>query len=595
MDLFPGSALNTDDAQVWLDTGIWSEDTFADVFEKNVKTHPDLVHRDDSRKLTNAELWREAESVAAVFLDLGVHKGSKVAVQLPTSLDFVVALFAATRIGAVAVILQADLGSQAIADSLRQSQASVFIVADNIKGHELAQTAVKLASELPDLRAILIRDAQGGADGQDGTGGRVFVDSFTAARLAGHTLSPAAEQNNRPEPLSPFAMVFTAGTTGRPKGIVHLHANTLWAARTYANLYGLETSEGMLCLAPVYHLTGLLVGLTMPIASNGRMLLLNRFSVRTALRWIESHQVRYMVGAPPHLIHIAESPHLQKSEVSSVNMFFYAGAPVPSDILKQLQRDTGWKVGAMFGWSEGFLACATRPDDPVEAVNQTVGTAIPGMDVKLVDDKGEEVKPGMIGEMWCKGPSFSAGYYKQPEFSQERWDANGWFHSGDLLRQDNEGRFQYKGRRDAVINRGGTKIDPKEVEAVCLTHPLIEAAAMTSIPDKTLGSKTILYVMLPEGVDAEKLADTFDAQRLADIPEKQELKDITGMHKPTDTEKLTLENLRWYLTSQGLASWQAPDKLAFVEVPKGKSVSDFSRSELLQLAAESEEVVTYES
>lgn len=545
---FRGMTLREERAKHYLETGVWSHDTFIDVMEHNVRRHGPLVHRDDTSTLTYEALWAQSEAVAAYLYSLGIRKHDKVAIQLPTSLDFLVALFGITRLGAIAVILQADLGRQNILDSLQQCGASIVIATETYQGHPVAETLYSLADDVPGLETVMLAGS-GGATAPTATAtSRLRTVSFDTVKTSGSTLDAQAAADNRPDALDPFVMVFTAGTTGRPRGIVHLHANTLWAARTYARLYDMPDASGTLCLAPVYHLTGFLVGVTLPVVTGSRMLLQSRFAVRRVLRVIANEQPQYIVGAPPHLIHIANEPTLKNLDVSSVRMFFYAGAPVPSDILRQLQADTGWTVGGMFGWSEGFLASATRPDDPVEAINQTVGQAIPGTEVRLVDDDGRDIEPGLIGEVWCRGPNFGAGYYNQPEAAAEKWDDEGWFHSGDLLRQDADGRYAYKGRADNIINRGGTKIDPREVEAVMAKHPSVRFAALIAVPDDTLGHKTHAAIVVSES-----------------------------------GSPFAMDELRTFLTQHGLAKYQFPDTLQFYEVPADADDS-FGVAELKQLA-----------
>lgn len=541
MDTFPGMVLSEEKAQAYIDSGVWKTDTFVDVMERNADKFGSLVHRDDTTTLSYEALWNEAGAVAAHLNKLGIQKGDKVALLLPTSLDFLVALFGVTRLGAVAVILQADLGRQDVKDSLAQSQASVLIVAQHHQGHALADDALALVPELPHLRAALIADERTEAyaerSAMETTHGTAFpVDSFSACRQSGQVLPEEVAAQNRPTPLDMFVMVFTAGTTGSPKGIVHLHGSALWSARTYAGLYGMSDGGATLSLAPVYHLTGFLVGIMMPVVTGSRILLQSRFAVSRALTLIDEEQPDYIVGAPPHLIHFSKAPTLKELKLSSVKMFFYAGAPVPSDILRQLQADTGWTVGALFGWSEGFLATATRRDDPVEIINQTVGQAIPGMELMLVDDDGKPVNQGEIGEMWGRGPSFSAGYYNLASAAREKWDNDGWFHSGDLLRQNPDGRYVYKGRRDNIINRGGTKIDPREVEAAIAKHPAVQTTVVVPVPDATLGQKTLAAVVC----------------------------------KP-DVPVFSLKELRQFLTETGLANYELPDGLQFFEAPPAQN------------------------
>ncbi|GGE40077.1 AMP-binding protein [Pullulanibacillus camelliae] len=528
---FNGRVLTEERANAYLEKGIWSQDSFIDVLERNVQNHPDLVHKDEHRSLTYKELWHEVEAVAEGLYGLGVKKGDKVAIQLTNSLDYVVALFGSARIGAAVVSLQVDLGRDALVKSLKQSQAKVWILTDNYRGQALYDFAQEVKTSLPELKHLILQ-------GQNET---VYEDAlhFTTIRQSGKRLEEDVLEANRPGPLDAYLMVFTSGTTGSPKGVVHLHANYLWSARVLAKNFGYEAGDGVLDIAPIFHQTGMLAGIMMTVAACGRILLVDRFSANRILNWIEKEQPAFIIGAPPHVIHLANSPKLASANTSSVKVFIYAGAPVPSAVLQRLQEDGGITVGAMFGWSEGFVATANRPDDPIEAVSSTIGFALPGLEIRLVDEEGNDVKDGEAGEIWSRGPNFSPGYYENPEASKKQWDKDGWFHSGDLLRRNPDGRYKFIARADDIINRGGTKIDPKSVEDVIAAYDAVETVAVVGAPHETLGQQTVACIVLKEGAEA-----------------------------------FTLRELRDFLADKGLAKFQLPDRMEILSelpmTPSGK-------------------------
>lgn len=522
---FSGRTLSEERANQYVEQGIWPPESFVDVLERDVQLYPNLVHMDEERSLSYLELWNEVQSVAASLYDLGIRKGDTVAIQLHNSLDYVVAVFGSALIGAIGVSLQIDLGRQAIAQSLDKSRAKAWIIADNFRGQPLYEMALDVQKEAHHLQHVILQ----------GDASRLPADAltFTKMRSAGKLVPTADLAANRPGALDAFLMVFTSGTTGSPKGVVHLHSNYLWAARAYVQNFGYEVGQAVLCLAPICHQTGMLAGVLMTVASGGRIFLLERFSASRVLKWIEQERPTYLVGAPPHVIHVANAPNLPAADTSSVKLFIYAGAPVPSAVLQRLQTDGGIKVGGMFGWSEGFLATATRPDDPLEAISSTVGFAIPGTEVRLVNEDGHPVPDGEPGEMWSRGPNFSPGYYENPEAAHRQWDAEGWFHSGDLLRRDANGRYSFIARADDVINRGGTKVDPKSVEDVIAAHPAVGTVAVVGAPDETLGQHTVACIILKE-----------------------------------QAEPFSLAELRDFLGERGLAKFQMPDRLELMtELP----------------------------
>ncbi|MFD1676710.1 class I adenylate-forming enzyme family protein [Alicyclobacillus fodiniaquatilis] len=518
---FAGRMLSEERAQHYIDEGYWTSDSFVDVLEKDAQDYPDFVHKDEERSLTYKEMWQEVEALAAELYARGIRKGDTVAMQLPNALDYVVAVFGIARIGAIGVSLQIDLGRQAILQSLQKSKAKAWIIADNFRGQPLYEMALDVQKELPNLDYVILQGTTAGAPSD--------ILTFTQMRSSAKRLVADELAANRPGPLDAFLMVFTSGTTGSPKGVVHLHANYLWAARAYAKNFGYEAGDGVLDLAPICHQTGMLSGVMQTIASGARILLLERFSAIRVLKWIEKEKPAYLVGAPPHVIHLANASKLKDTDTSSVKFFIYAGAPVPSSVLERMQEASGIKVGGMFGWTEGFLATATNPSDPMDALANTIGFVIPGTEVRLVDEDGNDVEPGTPGEIWSRGPNFSAGYYENPEAAQRQWDKDGWFHSGDVLRQDETGRYRFIARADDIINRGGTKVDPKAVEDVISAHEAVENVVVVGAPDETLGQRTVACVILHEGA-----------------------------------EPFTLAALRDFLGERGLAKFEFPDRLEFM-------------------------------
>ncbi|RYM06725.1 AMP-dependent synthetase [Sporolactobacillus sp. THM7-7] len=550
---FKGRILTEERAKAYLEKGIWENESFIDVMKRNVNRSPELLHKDERRSISYRQLWKEIEAAAAGFYKMGIRRGDKVALQMPNTLDYVISIFAASRIGAASVLLQVDLGRQALIDSLKQSEAKVWVTVDSYRGQPLWKNALEIRKSLPDLKEVVVQ----------GDVSRVpdDVPTFPALRDSGEKLPEDVIRANAPGPLDAFLIVFTSGTTGSPKGVVHYHANYLWAARAYAKNFGYEQGDAVLDVAPIAHQTGMLAGVMMTIVTGGRLILLDRFSAKRVLDWTAREKPAFIIGAPPHVTHITNYPHLAEADTSSVRVFIYAGAPVPSAILQRLQETSGIHVGCLFGWTEGFVATLTRPDDPVEAVSNTVGFAVPGEEIKLVDEDGNSVPQGEVGEMWSRGPNFCAGYYERPEAAAKQWDENAWFHSGDLLRQDEDGRFHFIARADDIINRGGTKVDPKSVEDVLGGFPGVDEVNVVGAPHPTLGSQTVACVVLQGG-----------------------------------QQRFSLAELRDYLGEHGLAKFQFPDRLEFFNnLPKthsGKIKKKDLRKWVLQRIEEEKSVNT---
>ncbi|CAM3935131.1 class I adenylate-forming enzyme family protein [Cohnella lubricantis] len=522
---FEGRTLSLERAQAYLDQGVWTNESAVDLLKQSVDKYPDLVHKDETRSLTYRELWNEVETFAASLYELGIRRGDRVAIQLPNVLDYLVAVFGAARIGAVIVCQQIDLGRDAIVRSLEQSGAKIWILSENYRGQSLYEMALEVRESVPALERIVLQGEEAQPKGDTIT--------FASLRDGSKKLPDDVLEANKAQPLDGYLMVFTSGTTGSPKGVVHLHASYIWALRAYAKNFGFQPGDTVLDIAPIYHQTGML-GVQMSIVTGCRIVLVDRFSARQVLQKVEAEKANFLVGAPPHVIHVANAPNLKSADTSSIKLFIYAGAPVPSAVLQRLQADGGFKVAAMFGWTEGLVVVATRPDDTLEIISSTIGSQIPGVEIKLMDEDGNEIaETGVEGEMWARGPNFSAGYFRNKVAAERQYDADGWFHSGDLLRKNANGRYSFVARVDDVINRGGTKIDPKGVEDVIAEHPSVQMIAVVAAPHDTLGQQIAACAVLKE-----------------------------------DAPAFTLPELRDFLGERGLAKFQFPDLLHLVpELP----------------------------
>lgn len=519
---FNGRILKKSQANQYLENGMWTNETFVNLLEKNAEAYPTLTHKDQFRKLNYREMWQEAGAVAAYLYDIGIRKGDRVAIQLPNTLDYIVALFGVARIGGIGILIQTDLDNQTLKDTLQHTEAKVWIVAAYDYSQFSHEGTADISKRLPSLKKVIMQGTS--------THIKQDIETFASIRNYARELTEEEIDINQPGPLDPFFMVFTSGTTGVPKGVVHLHANTLCNAYSYGRNFGIDSKQGVLNMAPISHMLGMLPGTLSPVVEGGRLLIIDRFSIKQIMQWIEEEKPSFIIGAPPHVIHIAHSQEIKYYDTSSVKRFNYAGAPIPSSILEKLQMDGGINVGCLFGWSEGLIATATTPSDSIKAVSQTVGSMIPDVEVRLVDDDGGDVLQGEIGEMWARGPGFCAGYYENPEASQKQWDSEGWFHSGDLLKQDEKGRYTFIARADDIINRGGTKIDPKNIEDVLAAHERIERLAVVGAPHETLGQQTVVCIILKNG------AKPFSAAEL-----------------------------RQFASEKGLAKFQLPDRVEFME------------------------------
>jgi acyl-CoA synthetase (AMP-forming)/AMP-acid ligase II len=294
-------------------------------------------------------------------------------------------------------------------------------------------------------------------------------------------------------------MAFTSGTTGNPKCVLHSFNTTLPAVRQINADMDLTERDVQLVYLPVCLNWGYLC-LLQAIVSDSRAVLLERFSAKGALDLIQREWVTYIATAPASIVAILNEPGLASYDVSSLRVVITGGASAAIETIRDFQLRMPGKLIELYGMLEtGFHSYTRFSDDPAK-VNGTIGRVVSSMELKILDEPGREVPRGEVGEIAALGPSVHLGYHANAAANAEAFTADGWFRTGDLGRiVDAAGNVEIVGRRKEIINRGGKKFFPREVEEILYTHPKIMHAAMVGIADARLGERNCLCVIPKAG------------------------------------------------------------------------------------------------
>ncbi|HET7616347.1 MAG TPA: class I adenylate-forming enzyme family protein, partial [Bacillales bacterium] len=328
----------------------------------------------------------------------------------------------------------------------------------------------------------------------------------------------------RPVGTDPFFLMFTSGTTGRPKAELHLHANNLYWVDQFNKACAFPQDAKWLLVTPLAHLTGLGVGALGAFYRGAPVVLLEAWNVDKAVEVIERDHPTYFLGAPPMLIDFARYEGLEDRDISSVRVMAYAGATCPKDILNTLVRRMDCEIIAFYGYTEAGVTHCTQPGDSVETTSSSFGRVVEGLEERIFDGDSRDVSPPGEGEMLVRGAGFIPGYYGQPVNTKKMFDEDGWFHSNDIVHRDAEGYCTFVSRKDDLINRGGYKIDPREIEEILYTHPRIGQAAVVAMPDERLGQRAAVFI-----VPKSRSDDEFS---LEDVTSYLEEKGIGKAHWP---------------------------------------------------------------
>jgi non-ribosomal peptide synthetase component E (peptide arylation enzyme) len=476
-------------AQAYRTSGLWLNRTFFDIVEERARIHPDReVFADSARRISYGELKLEIEKCAEFFRGLGISRGDVVTVQLPNRIAFPVVFFALELIGAVANKVNPDFRSRELGYILKFSGSRAFVCPGEFKGFDYIGMAKGLQAEVPTLTHIVVAGNGKRTDG-------VFDLE------AGIAASPPVSSSNRVhmDPDAVFRMAFTSGTTGDPKCVLHSFNTTLCTAKVLNEDMQLGENDVMLIYLPVGLNWGYLC-LMQTIMAGARAVLLERFSARAALETIEREKVTYIATAPASIVAMLNDPDLAKFDVSSLRVVITGGASAAIETIRDFRARMKGHLVELYGMLETGFHTYTRLSDDPEKVSGTIGRVTNAMELRLIDESGNDVAPGEIGEVAARGPSVHLGYHNNPAANAQAFTADGWFRSGDLGRYvDSAGNIQLTGRSKEIINRGGKKFFPREVEEILYTHPKIMHAAVIGIPDARLGERNCLCVVPKPG------------------------------------------------------------------------------------------------
>lgn len=469
-------------------TDHWRDETFYELLSERAAAHPDRVALVDAYgRATYGDLKDRVERMATVLRANGIGRGDVVTIQLPNWIDFAYAFFALELLGAIANKVNPDFRAREMEFILNFSKSKGWICATTFRDFDYAKMMNDLRPKIPNVRFLgLVGDGVGGD----------FVDLRTA--LADAAPLPAAERV-RMDPDEVMRMAFTSGTTGDPKCVLHSFHTTLPACRLLTRDMEVTEDEVMLIYLPIGLNWGYLV-LIQAIMEGAKAVLLDRFSGRAALEAIEREKVTFIPTAPASIIAVLNERDLESYDTSSLRVVITGGASCPVETLRDFQRRMSGHLIELYGMLETGYHTYTRLTDQAEEVNGTIGRCVDGMGLRLIDSDGNDVAHGEVGEIACDGPSTHLGYYNNPSANAELFTDDGWFRTGDLGKfVDQAGNVQIVGRRKEIINRGGKKFFPREVEEILYTHPKVLHAAIVGVTDPRLGERNCLCLIPKPG------------------------------------------------------------------------------------------------
>jgi 2,3-dihydroxybenzoate-AMP ligase len=481
-------------------------------------------------RMTYGQLDERADRQAAGLVDLGIAAGDRVVVQLPNVAEFVVLLFALCRAGAIPLLTLPAHRETEIAHLAELSGAVAYVIADRSGGFDYRELAAAVRLRTPSLRHVLVVGDPG---------------PFQSLAAVDADPRPLAE----PDPADVAVLLVSGGTTGTPKLIPRTHDDYAYNARESAAVCGLDEDSVYLVALPIAHNFPLACpGVLGTLGAGGTVVLARTPSPDEAFALVEREGVTLTALVPALAQLWIEAVEWGLGDVSSLRLLQVGGAKLAPEHARQVRPALGCECQQVFGMAEGLLNY-TRAEDDDGLVATTQGRPLsPDDEIRVVDENGIQVERGEVGELLTRGPYTLRGYYRAPEHNATTFTDDGFYCSGDLVRQLESGHLVVIGRVKDTINRGGESISAEEIEDHVVAHPGVRGAAVIGLPDDDLGERICAVVV-------------------------------------ADGEPPTLAELKGFLRERGIAAFKLPDQVETIGALPLTGVGKVSKRDLVELLA----------
>ncbi len=511
-------------AQRYRARGYWAGTTLGQAFDRSVGAHADRVAVvDGTRRLTYRELSRLVDRVAVHLALRGIRDGQRVVFQLPNTAELVIAYIACLKVGAIPVCCLPAHRHAEIAYLARFTEAAAWLIPSDLRGFDYVAMAEELRGSLPALREIIVAGERAGS-------GMTLLDDLLRDPAEERT-APGSLGRLRPRPDDVAVFQLSGGTTGLPKVIPRTHDDYHYNSLQFAAATDFDRDSVLLVSIPAEHNFPLACpGIQGALLLGARVVLAPSPDPETVFSLVERERVTWIPAVPASVITWLNHPKRTRYDWGSIRTLIVGGARLNPEPARAAREAFGSGLAQVYGMAEGLL-CATRRSDPVEVILETQGRPVcPDDEVRIVDDDGQEVPPGELGELQCRGPYTIRGYYNAAEHNRAAFTADGFYKTGDLVRRHPSGNLIVEGRTKDTINRGGEKISSEEVENLILAHPAVLNVAVVAVPDPVLGERACAFVVPRAGATLslqELTRFLLDEKRIAKfkLPERLELRD----------------------------------------------------------------------
>nr|WP_111646652.1 long-chain-fatty-acid--CoA ligase [Anoxybacillus vitaminiphilus] len=483
-----------------------------DVLEHSFRLVPEKeAAYDGYKRITYKELKNNVEYIASALSQLGIKKGDRVIACLPNWNEFLMIYFSVARIGAILIPCNPRYRTEELVYILENSKAKAAFLMEEFHHIDIFEPYLSRTKNSDQLKHIFtVRFKKEGHY------------SFDELIELGRSVPAPSVEIDATEDV--FTILYTSGTTGKPKGAMLTHQNVIYSAKATAESMKCTKNDVFLIAVPVFHVFGMVPGILTAISVGAQMVFMEKYKAEEALKIIEQEKITVHHGVPTMFILELNHPNFNQYDLSSLRTGIIAAAPCPEEVVKKIRTEMGCDILVSYGLTESSAAVTITSFDDTDYVrSETVGKAIPGAEVKIVDANRKEVGIGEVGELACRSLGVMKGYYEMPEKTREVIDEEGWFYTGDLATIDEKGYVRIVGRKKEMIIRGGYNIYPREIEEIFYKHPSVLEVAVIGLPDTVLGEISCAVIKLkPHHIEDEQSMKAYIKDKVADykIPDR---------------------------------------------------------------------------
>jgi acyl-CoA synthetase (AMP-forming)/AMP-acid ligase II len=486
--------------------GLWSTETFHDLLTRRVRENPDKVFATDgTRSLTFRQLLDAGQRLAVGLHRQGLRRGDTAAVQLPNWVEFIQVLAALSRLGVIMVPIMPIYRREDVSYVMSNAGVQTVFTAANFGKFDYLDMYLGLRDEHPGLRIVVARaddDAQAIVDANP--------DVFALEELEVDTDDASADKEltDPPGPDDPFVIVYTSGTTSRAKGCVHTFNTYCAGSRALIGPFGYTDTDVQFGPSPIAHTTGLVTSVLLPMLTGAATHVMAKWTPSAGIEEITRFGCTAAVTAPTFLHTLLADYDPERHDLSSLRLWTCAGAPIPAAVVERAGAALpNVKVLSLYGRSENLVTTTCSVTDDVSRALTSDGAAMPGAEVRIVGEDGNEVPRGAEGDIAYRGPAHMVEYLANPEDTAAMFTEDGFSRSGDLGKMTDDGYVRVTGRTKDIVIRGGMNISVREIEDHLAHHPNLHAFSVVGMPDERLGERVCCFVVTKSGHNTPTVDD----------------------------------------------------------------------------------------